>query len=121
MTNALTERIDSAPGAGIPDAYSKQGLITGALGKTVAGTTYTIGKTDNGKTLNFTNGSAVAVTVPTGLGVDFVCGLVQVGTGAVSFSGSVTINGGTQLATQYACGTLYAYAADIFVLSGNIS
>lgn len=91
----------------------------------VTTTAYTIQSTDNGKLVTLNNGSAVTVTVSTGLGYGFNCLLMQLGAGAVSTLASGTTinsNGALQsLGGQYAVATLIAYAADTFVLAGDLA
>ena len=87
------------------------------------GTTYTLLSSDNGKVVVLDNGSAVTVTVPSGLGAGFNCSFVQKGAGQVSFSASgTTINNRqshTKINAQYGVASLLAYAADTFVLAGD--
>jgi len=87
------------------------------------GTTYTLLASDNGKVVVLNNGSAVTVTVPSGLGAGFNCSFVQKGAGQVSFSASsTTINNRqshTKINAQYGVASLVAYAADTFVLAGD--
>jgi hypothetical protein len=87
------------------------------------GTTYTILASDAGKVITCNNGSAVTVTVPSGLGAGFNCSFVQKGAGQVSFSASgTTINNRqshTKINAQYGVASLVAYAADTFVLAGD--
>ena len=87
------------------------------------GTTYTLLSSDNGKVVVLNNGSAVTVTVPSGLGAGFNCSFVQKGAGQVSFSASgTTINNRqshTKINAQYGVASLVAYAADTFVLAGD--
>ena len=45
------------------------------------GTTYTLVAGDNGKVIKFTNGSAITLTLPSGLGEGFNCSVVQYGAG----------------------------------------
>ena len=59
---------------------------TGIVTNIIAGTAYTILASDLGKRLECTNSSPVTITVPTGLGVDFYCDILQQGTGQVSIS-----------------------------------
>jgi hypothetical protein len=89
----------------------------------VAGTTYTLVLADKGKRKRFTSSSAVAVTVPAGLGADFTVTLEQAGTGQVTVTGSgATVNnyfGHTKLAGQYAIAALLGSATvNVFNLSG---
>lgn len=87
------------------------------------GTTYTLQNTDNGKVVTLSNGSAVTVTVPSGLGAGYSVICIQIGAGQVSFTASgTTINPSSTLkiAEQHGACSLIAYAADTFNLSGNI-
>ncbi len=87
------------------------------------GTAYTLLASDNGKVVVLNNGSAVTVTVPSGLGVGFNCSFVQKGAGQVTFSASsTTINNRqshTKINAQYGVASIVAYAADTFVLAGD--
>ena len=87
------------------------------------GTAYTLLAGDNGKVVVLDNGSAVTVTVPSGLGAGFNCSFVQKGAGQVSFSASgTTINNRqshTKINAQYGVASIVAYAADTFVLAGD--
>jgi len=87
------------------------------------GTTYTLLSTDNGKIVTLNNGSAVTVTVPSGLGSGFNCTLIQIGAGTVSVSESSTTinnrNSHTDIAGQYGSATLLAYAANTFLFQGD--
>jgi hypothetical protein len=87
------------------------------------GTTYTLLSSDNGKVVVLNNGSAVTVTVPSGLGAGFNCSFIQKGAGQVSFTASsTTINNRqshTKINAQYGVASIVAYAADTFVLAGD--
>ena len=87
------------------------------------GTAYTLLASDNGKVVVLNNGSAVTVTVPSGLGAGFNCSFVQKGAGQVSFSASgTTINNRqshTKINAQYGVASLVAYADNVFVLAGD--
>ena len=87
------------------------------------GTAYTLLASDNGKVVVLNNGSAVTVTVPSGLGAGFNCSFVQKGAGQVSFSASsTTINNRqshTKINAQFGVASLLAYADDTFVLAGD--
>ncbi len=87
------------------------------------GTAYTLLASDNGKVVVLNNGSAVTVTVPSGLGAGFNCSFVQKGAGQVSFSASSTTiynrQSHTKINGQYGVASLLAYAADTFVLAGD--
>lgn len=84
---------------------------------------YTLQASDNGKVVVMNKGSAVTVTVPSGLGAGFNCSFVQKGAGQVSFSASsTTINNRqshTKINAQYGVASIVAYAADTFVLAGD--
>jgi len=87
------------------------------------GTAYTIVASDAGKVVVLNNGSAITVTVPSGLGAGFNCSFVQKGAGQVSFSASgTTINNRqshTKINAQFGVASLVAYADNVFVLAGD--
>lgn len=89
------------------------------------GTTYTLQASDNGGGVRLTNGSAITLTVPSGLGAGFNCLIAQYGAGQVTVSGSgATVNsrgGATKLNGQYAVGSLMAHEADVFLLAGDVT
>lgn len=89
------------------------------------GTTYTLQASDNGKIVTLSNGSAITVTVPSGLGSGFHCQCIQIGAGQVSFTGSgATVNNRqshTKIAGQYGVVGLSAYASNTFSLAGDTS
>lgn len=89
------------------------------------GTTYSLQASDNGKVVTCSNGSAITVTVPSGLGANFACEVIQIGAGQVTFAASsTTLNsylGNLKLAGQHAAATLVAYVADTFNISGNLT
>ena len=93
-------------------------------------TTYTLVLTDAQKIVSLTNGSAIALTVPTNASVAFEIGdqinLLQLGAGQVTVAGDagVTVSSeGTKLKLkdQYAIGTLVKTGTDTWVLVGNLS
>lgn len=68
------------------------------------GTTYTVLTTDTGKTLTFTNASAITVTLPNNMPIGWTCECIQGGAGQVSFTGGGTIQNRstqTKIAGQY--------------------
>lgn len=68
------------------------------------GTTYTVVSGDSGKTLTFTNASAVTVTLPNNMPIGWTAECVQGGAGQVSFTGGGTIqnrSSQTKIAGQY--------------------
>jgi hypothetical protein len=91
---------------------------------TQTGTSYTLQASDNAKVLTFNNASAIALTVPSGLGSGFNCLIVQIGAGNVTPTASGTTisqrQALTKTAGQYAIATLASYATDTFVLSGDL-
>jgi hypothetical protein len=115
-------------------SYTDYRLASGATGPTGAnwsltvnaqtGTTYTLVAGDNGKVVTLSNGSAITLTVPSGLGANFACEVIQIGAGQVTVAASgVTLNsfgGLVAFAGQHAAASLVAYVADVFNLSGNL-
>ena len=87
------------------------------------GTAYTIVAADAGKIITCNNGSAVTVTVPSGLGAGFTCSVIQKGSGQVTFTASsTTINNRqthTKIAGQHGVASLVSTATDVFVLAGD--
>ena len=116
----------SATSAGALSSYDFGGNAISGFDATIndqTGTAYTLLASDNGKVVVLNNGSAVTVTVPSGLGAGFNCSFVQKGAGQVTFSASsTTINNRqshTKINAQYGVASLVAYAADVFVLAGD--
>jgi hypothetical protein len=89
------------------------------------GTTYTLLSSDAGKVITLDNASAITLTVPTGLGANFNCTLVQLGAGQVTISGSGTTinnrNSHTKIAGQYGVASLLSYADTTWILAGETS
>ena len=84
------------------------------------GTTYTLVAGDNGKVIKFTNGSAITLTLPSGLGEGFNCTVIQYGAGQITFSGTFyNQSSHTKTAGQYAVTGLISCVADVFVLAGD--
>jgi hypothetical protein len=87
------------------------------------GTTYTLVAGDNGKVIKFTNGSAITLTLPSGLGEGFNCTVIQYGAGQITFSTSSSTlynrQSHTKTAGQYAVAGLISCVADVFVLAGD--
>ena len=86
---------------------------------------YTLLASDAGKVVVLNKGTAVTVTVPSGLGAGFTCSVIQKGAGQVTFdnnSGATTINNRqshTKIAGQHGVVTLVSTATDVFVLAGD--
>lgn len=90
----------------------------------IAGTTYTLQASDNGKVLVTTNASAVTITIPDGL-TDFQCGIWRYGDGKVTVqAGSgATVNapeGLLTIETKYAMGTVVAKASGEYGFFGGL-
>jgi hypothetical protein len=89
------------------------------------GTSYTLQASDNGVTVTLSNASPITLTVPSGLGANFGCMLIQIGAGQVTVTpSSTTVNsfgGFTKLAGQYAAATLFAYVSNTFELTGALA
>lgn len=84
------------------------------------GTAYTLVAGDNGKVIKFTNGSAITLTLPSGLGEGFNCSVIQYGAGQITFSGTFyNQSSHTKTAGQYAVTGLISCVADAFVLAGD--
>ena len=66
----------------------------------VSATTYTLSDEINGNTLRFTSATAVTITVPSTLSEGFTCRCIQAGAGALTFSGTATINNFDGLTTS---------------------
>jgi hypothetical protein len=78
--------------------WSVRYMLPAPTVNTQSGTTYTILASDIGKTVEFTNASAVTVTLPSGLGANFWCTISQNGTGQVTLTASgTTINNASSL------------------------
>lgn len=116
----------SATSAGSLSSYDFNGNAISGFDASIndqTGTAYTLLAGDNGKVVVLNNGSAVTVTVPSGLGAGFNCSFVQKGAGQVSFSASgTTINNRqshTKINAQYGVASIVAYADNVFVLAGD--
>lgn len=90
-----------------------------------SGTSYTLLSTDNGKIVTLSNGSAITLEVPAGLGAGFSCMLIQIGTGQVTITpDSTTVNSvgaALKISAQYGAATLFAYASNTFVAAGALT
>lgn len=98
-------------------------LLLAAQINTQTGTSYTLLSTDQGKIVTLNNASAIAVTVPSGLGAGFQCTIIQLGAGQATMTGSgATVSNRssvTKTAGQYAVVSLIAVAANVFILCGD--
>jgi hypothetical protein len=108
------------------NAYLSE-ITTSVSASSQSGATYTLALTDGGQVVEFTNASAVTLTVPTNASVAFpvgtLIGVLQYGAGQVTISGAgVTFrSAGGQLRTnvQYSAVWLRKRATDEWVVSGD--
>ena len=124
-------------GGTAPNQTVSFGLPTGATGATgdwstaqtlnaQTGTSYALVAGDVGKLVTLENGAAVALTVPSGLGLTAGqrIDLAQLGAGQVTVSGSgATVNSTptAKLRTQYSAATLICTATNVFLLVGDLA
>jgi hypothetical protein len=94
-----------------------------------SGTTYTFALADAGSLCEFTNGSAVTVTIPTNASVAFPVGtqidVTQGGAGKVTFAGAggvtlKSVGSNKSLSAQEAGGTLVQMSANVWRLVGSL-
>lgn len=92
---------------------------------------YTLGNSDTGKAIVFSNSSSITVTVPADSTYEFPIGqtiiLIQNGTGNITISGEVgvTLNaaatgGSIDIVNQYGVATLLKIANDSWIAFGNL-
>jgi hypothetical protein len=94
----------------------------GANINTQSGTTYSIDATDNGKVIQTTSSSAITLTIPTGLPTGFNCTVVQMGTGQITFSGTLLNRTGfTKSASQYAVISILNLGSNNYIVTGEMS
>ena len=125
----------SSAGTGAPEEItiganlSLSGSTLNASGLGVnaqTGTSYMLAASDNGKVVTLNNAGAITLTLPSGLGANFSCLIIQLGAGQVGVvaGGGATLNSYTalvHLSGRYAMGTIVAATADNFILGGQIS
>lgn len=100
----------NAGGAGTDRKMQFQNVMKGIV-NAQTGTTYTTQNSDIGKIITLNNGSAITLTVHASAPVGFHCTIIQKGVGQVTVaaggSGNVrNFNGHSQLAGQYAIGSI---------------
>ena len=87
------------------------------------GTSYSLTSSDNGKVVTLNNGSAITLTIPSGLGDGFNCLIVQKGSGQItlSASGTTLINrqNHTKTAGQYAVVSIVNIGSDNIIVGGD--
>lgn len=93
---------------------------------TQTGTSYTLEPSDLGKVVSFTNGSAISLTIPTGLGRSFYCTIQQHGAGQITVSASGTtlnaFNSYNKSAGQYAMfSVVFTGTTDTYDLQGQMT
>lgn len=122
ITNGDTTHAPS--GDAVFDALALKADATPAI-NAQTGTTYSLQASDNGKVVTLSNGSAITLTIPAGLGVGFNCLCVQIGAGQVTFAASsTTLNqrqSFTKIAGQYGIASVVAYATNVFALGGDMA
>lgn len=96
----------------------------------ITGTSYTLDSADSGKSLNFSNSSAITVTVPPTTSVSFPIGetfvITPKGTGQITVVAGAgvtlrSLNSKVKSAGQYAELRLSKIAADEWLLSGDLT
>ena len=110
--------------ADLPGVISDHFQLTPEGVNTQSGTSYTLTATDNGGVVAFTSGSAVALTVPSGLGAGFSCSVVQYGAGQITVSAGsgATLRlraSANKTAGQYAIASLLSVVANEYILVGD--
>jgi len=108
-------------------------IITAAnlvTARAVSSTSHTLALSDAHKFIQFDNGSAIAVTIPTNASVAFSIGtqilFSQHGAGQVTFAaaGGVTVRaagGKLKTTAQYSMGSLIKIAADEWYITGDLT
>jgi hypothetical protein len=89
------------------------------------GTSYTVSRTDWGRTITLNNVGAITVTLPAGLPAGFWCQMIQLGAGQVTLQAGAgaTLNaltGALRLSGQYAGCTVLWVSANRFVATGSL-
>jgi hypothetical protein len=76
-----------------------------------------------GKTVTLSNAGSITLTVPSGLPANFICTIVQIGTGQVTIDTSGTtvnnIDGHTKLEGQHAAASLIYNSSNTYTLVGR--
>lgn len=89
-------------------------------------TNYILSNRDNGNVVTFSNANTTLVNVNNTLSIGFRTILTQIGTGNVKVQAgaNVTVNPvsgvNSQIASQWASASLFCYAANSFILDGNL-
>lgn len=97
----------------------------GATPTVISGTTYSLAPADDGGVLEFTSGSAIVLTIPTGLAVGFSCLICQAGGGQITLTPSGTTlhnaSGNTKTRAQWSELSLRCRATNDYVASGDMA
>ena len=110
--------------ADLPGVISDHFQLTPEGVNTQSGTSYTLTATDNGGVIAFTSGSAIALTVPSGLGAGFSCSVVQYGAGQITVAAGsgATLRiraSANKTAGQYAIASILSVVANEYILVGD--
>jgi hypothetical protein len=117
----------SAAGATFSGAVTSDGgyRITSSAINAQTGTTYTLLSADNGKIITMNNGSAITLTVPSGLPIGFNTTVIQLGAGQVGITGSSTtlnsFESKFKLAGQHAAASIISYTTNVFNVAGGLT
>lgn len=88
----------------------------------VSTTPRAITSADNGKILQTTIGTAITISIPTGLPDGFNCTIVQMGAGQITFIGTYLNRGGfTKSASQYSVISILHLGSNNIIVSGEMS
>jgi hypothetical protein len=115
----------------VSDKSASRANLTAGTTTSQSGTTYTLQASDNGKIIRFTSGSAIALTLPNNMAVDYQVGIVQEGAGQITLTaaGGTTINSylsATKTLGQYAQAGLIVTAnaggtSAVYLASGGLT
>lgn len=124
VLNARSGVATFKPYADFPGVISDHYQLTPDGVNTQSGTTYTLTVNDNGRVIVFTSGSAVTLTVPSGLGSGFSCSVVQYGAGQVTISAGsgATLrlrSSANKTGGQYAVASLLSVVANEYIVIGD--
>jgi hypothetical protein len=124
VLNARSGVATFKPYADFPGVISDHYKLTPDGVNTQSGTTYALTVDDNGRVIVFTNGSAVTLTIPSGLGLGFSCSVVQYGAGQVTVSAGTGVTlrlrtSSNKTGGQYAVVSLLSVVADEYIVTGD--
>ena len=89
---------------------------------TIPGTTFTLIASDHNRVLKFTSNSDITLTIPSGLGASFACGVIQRGDGKITFtagSGVTVVNPSSHTkSVKNGVVSIFADSADNFIVQG---